>query len=202
MSLLGLYGPFAVGKTTFIQRHMDDFADSAYGDLTVVLGDLKQEYWLNNDHWILREDKPKWKGTREDKTPWIDHMIGDKSRLWIVESARYFGGLQDVFIQSYERHSGGLRFVVPITEPDAMKQFLIERCEKRNKEFRKEYWDDKRLAYESQGRYINAMEKHYIPIGVKCHVKTVTYDRREWVKIARVIREICCLSPKAWYDTN
>ena len=197
--LLGLYGVFAVGKTTFMQDRMDDFADSSYGDLTVVLGDLKQEYWLNDDHWILREHKPRWKGTREDKVLWIDHMIGDKERLWIVESARYFGGLQDQFIHSFRRHGGGLRFIVPVTEPDTTKRFLMERCEKRNKTFREEYWDDKRLIYESQGRYINAMNNHYIPEGIKVYVQAISYDRHEWVEIARLMREICCLSSKAWY---
>lgn len=198
--LLGLYGVFAVGKTTFMQEHMDDFADSSYNDLTVVLGDLRQEYWLDGDCWILRENKPRWKGTRKDKEPHIDKMIGDKNRLWIVESARYFGGLQDRFIHSFRRHGGGLRFVVPVTEPATTKRFLIERCEKRNKTFREEYWDDKRLVYESQGRYINAMNKHYIPEGVKVYVRTISYDRSEWVKVARLMREICCLSPKAWYS--
>lgn len=197
--LLGIYGPFAVGKTTFVQNNMDDFADSSRNNLTVVLGDLNEEYWLDDDDWILRNCKPRWKGTRDEKVPWIDHMIGDRKRLWIVESARYFGGLQNPFTRSYVKHQGGLRFVVPITEPDAMRQFLIERCEKRNKQFRKEYWDTKRLTYECQGRYVNAIENHYITIGVKCYIKTISYDRHEWLDVARIIREICSLSPKAWY---
>ena len=198
--ILGIYGPFAVGKTYWLKNGMDDLADSSYGNLTVVLGDLNQEYWLNDDHWVLRENKPRWKGKKEDKLPWINRMVAAEDRLWIVESARYFGGMQDQFIQSFERYGGGLRFIIPVVEPDTMRQFLIERCKKRNKKFREGYWDDKRLMYESQGRYVNAMEKHYVPIGVKCYVKMVSYDRSEWVGIGRLAREICSLSPKAWYN--
>ena len=201
--LLGIYGVFAVGKSTFFQKHMDELADVVVPELTVVLADYKQEFWLNKakDCWDLRQHKPRWKGSREDKLPWIEPMIADHERVWIVESARYFGGLQDHLVDCYRIHRGGLRFIVPITEPDTARKFLVDRCKRRNKVFREEYWTSDRLIYESNGRYVNVTEHTYIPAGVKCLVRNVSYDRHEWVGIGREIEQILSLSERSWYKS-
>lgn len=204
--LLGLYGVFAVGKTTFMKDNMDDFADSINDnlELTVVLADLQSEYHYNKsmDEWILTDKFERWKGKRGEKLSWIEPMISDRNRLWIVESARYFGGLHQEFISAFERYGGGLRYIIPITDELSARQFLVDRCEKRNKKFRADYWTKKRLSYEARDRYLNVAKKHYMPAGVKCFIQPIFYEREEWVTVARMMREIIQLSPEAWYDIS
>lgn len=199
--LLGVYGVFAVGKSTFFQNHMDELADVVEPEMTIVLADYKQEYWLDKrkNRWDLREHKPRWKGSREDKLPWIEPMIGDKKRLWIVESARYFGGLQDYLVACHRKHYGGLRFIITITDPETARKFLVDRCEKRNKEFQASYWDNKRLMYESYGRYVNVVNSAYNPAGVPCLIRNISEDRHEWIGIQREIEQIISLPVRSWY---
>ena len=205
--LLGLYGVFAVGKTWFIEKNMDDFADNINDnlDLTVVLADLQSEYYYDKDGdgWLLAKCFERWKGKRDEKLSWIRPMIADRKRLWIVESARYFGGLHQEFITAFRECGGGLKFIIPITDELSARQFLIDRCEKRNKKFRAEYWTKKRLTYEARDRYLNVAKKHYMPAGVKCYIQPIFYEREEWIIVARLMRELVQLSPEAWYnDTN
>lgn len=202
--LLGLYGVFAVGKTTFMKDSMDDLADSINDnlDLTVVLADLQSEYHYNKitDEWVLTKCFERWKGKRDEKLDWIEPMIADRHRLWIVESARYFGGLHLEFIDAVNMNDGGLKFIIPVTDELSARQFLIDRCEKRNKKFRADYWTKKRLTYEARDRYLNVAKKHYMPAGIKCFIQPIFYEREEWVTVARMMREIVQLSPGAWYN--
>jgi hypothetical protein len=183
---------------------MNDFADSINDnlDLTVVLADLQSEYYYdkNSDRWIVAKCFERWKGKRDEKLDWIELMIADRHRLWIVESARYFGGLHHEFIGAFKKHYGGLRFIIPVTDEWSARQFLIDRCEKRNKKFRADYWTKKRLTYEARDRYLNVAKKHYMPSGVKCFIQPIFYEREEWIVVARLMREILQLSSEAWYE--
>jgi hypothetical protein len=201
--LLALYGPFAIGKSTFLDTHMDYFADNLpeWLNLSVVLADYADEYRYMkiSDTWQVVHDKPRWKGKKEDKLPYIADMVRDRKRLWIVESARYFGGLQDIFIEYHNKFCGGVKFMVFRTDLNTARKFMIERCEFRNKTFNEEYWTPQRLAYESMGRYINVVNNSYTPAGVKCDVMPVSYDRREWDMVKGKIRAILQWDDTWWY---
>ena len=118
-------------------------------------------------------------------------------------TARYFGGLHHEFMAAYDNCGGGLRFIIPITDELSARQFLVDRCEKRNKKFRADYWTKKRLTYEARDRYLNVAKKHYMPAGIECFIQPIFYEREEWVIVTSVMKEIVQLSSEAWYnDTN
>lgn len=199
--LLGVYGMFAVGKTTFLDNFKDDLADRAKKPLTIVLADISTEYWLRHDKWRKRRDKPIYKGSREDKVDHMEFMVADTSRIWIVESARYFGGCQDLLVDCFKKYHGGLAFIIITSYPETAQKFLMERCEKRNKEYRADYWTKDRLIYESEGRYMNVVNNAYRPAGVPVYTFKMDYLRREWDAIGETMLDIVS-HPDRWYNEN
>ena len=203
--LIGLYGMFATGKTTFLDNFKDEIADAMMPtarSLVIVMADLADEYWMNRsmNMWNVVHNKPRYKGSQQDKIAHIDDMIRNPGILWIVESARYFGGLQSYFIDCYKAHHGGLKFIIPVCSPDTARKFLMKRCEKRNKVFRAEYWTDKRLEYESTSRYTNVVNNHYKPAGVPCYIRNIDYERTAWEDIGKLMLKLSM--SKIWYGGN
>jgi hypothetical protein len=202
--LIGIYGMFAVGKTTFLMDAKEDLPGIVNNDLTVVFADLGDEYHYEptDDEWIIYGDSIRWKGKRDEKLPHIESMIEDRDMLWIVESARYFGGLQDEIIRCVRKHGGGAAFIVPVSDEPTARQFLIDRCNKRNKEFRADYWTERRLNYEAYHRYVNVVNKHYLPAGIKCYVRHISYARNEWESIRELLHGMCRMDERYWYGDN
>jgi hypothetical protein len=195
---------FATGKTTFLNNFKDDIADvSPHENTIVVLADLAMEYWFDPDEniWVSKYNKPIYKGSREDKLPHIEEMIGDDSALWILESARYFGGLHEYFVSLHRRYKGGLKFIVPVCRPDTGLKFLKDRCELRNKTFRADYWTPDRLAYECMDRYLNPMKNLYEPVRVEYQTRLVGYRRKEWGEIGKLMLSWAAKPASEWYST-
>lgn len=204
--LLALYGPHAVGKTTFLDLNKDVFADVVPEgrELSVVLADLADEYRLDKeeDDWVVIHDKPRWKGKRAEKEDHMRAMIEDRKRLWIVESARYFGGMQDLIIDAHRRCFGGVKFIVFRCAADTARKFMIERCELRGKQYNNKYWTPQKLEYESSGRYVNAVINHYRPARVECFILPVSYDRSEWDMVKGKVKNLIRLKEDWWYGKN
>jgi hypothetical protein len=200
--LLGLFGMYATGKTTFLNNFKDDLIDASVHNLVVVLADIATEYWYEptDDVWIARYVKPIYKGTQQEKLPHIDEMVGDRDMLWILESARYFAGLHETCVESAIKHRGGLRFIIPVTTPEVGKRFLMERAKKRNKHFRDDYWTKGKLEYECMYRYINAMKNIHEPVGIWYETFMVDYKRTVWAKIGNVMLEQVALPVDEWYS--
>lgn len=202
--LIGVYGVFAVGKTTFFKDNMDDLADMVVdgrSNLVVVLADLADEYHFDkvNNEWYINHHKPIYKGKRDEKMNHLEAMISDRKTVWIVESARYFSGIHEDVCFYKEQAGGGVRFIMPYCSPATAKQFLIDRCDKCNKTFRAEYWDDKRLAYECKDRYVNMVGRYYQPAGIRCHTFEVSYSRKEWAGVLPILRKWVATEEEGWY---
>jgi hypothetical protein len=200
--LLGIYGMFALGKTYFTRNTMDEWPELLRGPgLTVVIADQAEEYHYepSDDVWIaVKDTKGLWNGKKEQKIPHIAEMIEDRDTLWIVESARYFGGLHPEFIDSFRRNKGGLRFIIPWTSEAAGRKFLIERCAKHNKTFREDYWVHDRLEYEVKKRYTNVMAK-YKAAGVRCMDFEIDYARTYWSKVNAIMKIWVAKTEADWY---
>jgi hypothetical protein len=180
--LIGIIGPFGVGKTTFLKNSMDWLSDHCRYNLTVVLADLESEYHYNvNDNcWDLTKNFKRWKGHREEKMaePWLEDMIWDSTRLWIVESARYFKGLQPNIIEAHKKWGGGVRFIVAHAKGGTLMQFLRERTASHNK-VPSDYWTPETCLRESN-EHVNSANNRYIPAGIPCVLQQITEHRVEW----------------------
>jgi hypothetical protein len=200
--LIGIMGPHAVGKTQFLKNNMDWLADNCkYDALVVVLADLESEYHYNAavDAWYLTKNFLRWKGHKEEKLaePWLHNMIVDKTTLWIVESGRYFKGMQPTITDSYYHCGGGVRFIVPYSRGVTMVQFLKERCAKHNKEL-SEYWTPDNCDKESR-EFTNMIAKCYIPIGVPSYQVMVNENRVEWEIVKGILYSWIIEPIEKWY---
>lgn len=207
--ILGMYGPHAVGKTTFLRGVMDEVVEAInhkskgthFPEPVIVLADNNEEYHYNrkNDCWVLSNNKPRWKGKKHEKVPYLHGMVSNKDKLWIIESARYFGGLQHDLLEAYDVCGGGLQFYVPLTDFDTFHKFMQDRCAKANKVFRSDYWTMEKLIYESSGRYINMMNNNYKPAGVKVYTHAIDYERKAWNDIRTVLLSLARKELDWWY---
>lgn len=201
--LIALAGMHALGKTYFLDHIMDSWT-LIQPDLTIVMADLATEYSYNPKYnaWDVTRIVERYKRTKAQKASHLDFMIQDHSRYWVVESARYFAGMDDIILSSYKAAGGGIRFVVVTCPPDVGKLFLQERCAKINKKFNETYWDLKRLDYECRGRYVNLLENHYNPAEVLSRVIPIDYERENWKLVNKLIQAWLKSPAEEWYNVH
>lgn len=178
--MIGIYGPHAVGKTTFLHNYLDAFGDAARKPLHVVCADNPIEWELAGDTW-LEQRRHAWKEDRPAKLPLMRTAILD-SGVWVVESARFFSGFGPELI-SFVKEGGALKFIIPVVHPNLMRQFIQERCIKNSQTFNAPYWDEARLRYESHDRYMNFVNKHMRPAGIECVAFEIDGTRAAWASI-------------------
>lgn len=189
--IVGIYGPHAVGKTTFLHEYLDALGDATRKPLRVVCADNPVEWHLSDDCMDWYEyRRHAWKEDRPAKLPLMRAGILD-SAVWIVESARFFSGYGPELL-GFVREGGGLKFIIPITHPNILRQFIQERCIKNGQTFNAPYWDEARLRYECSDRYINFVNKHMRPAGIECVVYEIDSTRTAWASIFNQIAEWLC----------
>jgi len=188
---IGIVGPYSTGKTTATDAILEfDLRSVADGRVTVVNCDNCRERWVENG--VIVQDKVKaWQdkvavkhaeivecATDPDlyiaETAWTDHISG------VGKFADEFAGYTDIGFHI-------MNFFVLTVQPATFKKFIQERCEKRNKPFRDDYWDDKRLLYEGTGRPLNAAKKYLTPWGVRWQHVEIDYKRTVWDGILSII---------------
>jgi len=144
-------GPNCSGKTTTVARVLERFNPGQ--DSIVSIG-------ADNDSMFKGE-------ATEQEAALVDLWKHDVQVL-IIEGTRINTPLMRVakrFPQDRQLH-----VLMTTQTPPVMRQHLIDRCAKRNKVFRAEYWTDQKLSYEGQKRYPNSFAKN----GVR--YKTYTID--------------------------
>lgn len=139
--ILALIGPHAIGKTTAIKRW-----STRYPLLKVAACDNCKAF---SEGW--EERQPDWGGSSDAKIA-IATRLAEDTRLWICEG-------------NTARNMPWLK-VVPCVAifhvycaPKKFGELMKARCEKRGKEFRRDYWTDQKLWYESSQRFENAQMK-------------------------------------------
>lgn len=197
--LLGVYGFTALGKTYFLEQNLDKLADVAAFPITVVIADNAQEYHLEDDEWVLESgNKPRWGGRREQKLQWPpQELIADRSRIWIVDSSRYFGGMGPELSQGAVHNNGGMRMVLPTTTPELARQFLQERKALQGKVLT-DYWAPDKFEYEVI-RASNFWRNWLEPVGVPAFKFEVDEQRSAWVTQAWPVFEDW-LGDRNWYN--
>ena len=154
--LLGVIGPHATGKSTY-HRHLAGLYQSG-----AILPRFALKIILADNGFILHkdgEDKVKWtKGLRAEKEPYIENMVADDTTVYILESARFFGGLMPYVKELFDTYNGGARFVLASVTYERMIENMRGRCDKTGKEFKEEFWAD-RAQYENRDRYLNQLMK-------------------------------------------
>jgi hypothetical protein len=201
--LIALVGPNAVGKTYFVRHAMDALADATPYDFHVVHADNTSDYHLHGNEWLLTKNKSMWQGSKATKVDQMLHMIQNKDEMWLVESARYIIGMNDIIIPEYYRHGGGFRLMIVSCTATVLKKFLIDRNNNNNNSnhiFNEAYWTDKQLLYDCV-RNDNMFANHYRPAGVLGRSVLVSYSRAEFDGITLPIMEKWVADPVGnWYS--
>lgn len=144
MSLICLFGPHAIGKTTAARRWVDRYKPR----LKAALADAQLVY-DGEAEVRVRE----WKGTLEEKHRLIGESRADPSSVILIESCSSYG-------HQIARGLGPADRVIHVYCPPALlRENLRRRCEASGKTFNLSYWDDKRCGYEAFQRMDNCLRR-------------------------------------------
>ena len=193
MSYIGIVGPYGVGKTTItdsiLQFDLTAVQDSC---VTVVNCDNNRERWLSSEGLATAVNK-QWQASVAEKHAAIAECV-ESGHLFICETAwtDHISGMAKLPTALLPNV---VDFIVVTVAPDIFRTFLQERCQKRNKEFRADYWDDKRLVYEGTKRPLNAAIRYLTATGIRWQHYEMDYERTVWDEIlVRLYDDI-----KLWY---
>lgn len=154
--LFGVIGPHATGKSTY-HRYLAGLYQSG-----AILPRFPLQIILADNGIVLDsagEHKLKWtKALRAEKEPYIESMLADDTTVYILESARFFGGLMPYVHEKYLKYGGGARFILASVSYARMVDNIRNRCTKAGKTFKEEFWAD-RASYENRDRYHNQLTK-------------------------------------------
>lgn len=201
--LLAVWGPHAIGKTVWLLDAMDKLPDIVLHDnLVVVTADNCMEYHYNrsDDVWGVLKNKERWGGVKAQKVPYIDGMVADRNTLWVVEGGRYFNGLRTHIVPAFEKHGGGVEFIISLYDGSVGRQFIIDRCKKVGKKFNP-YWTEEKCASESQGK-LNACNKWYMPAGIPCMTFTIDSERIMWGNVTSHLLSAARRPSLEWYGID
>ena len=209
MAYIGIVGPYAIGKTTAINCLVDwlkiEQRKLRHAVVCVNCDNNREREWfsgeLEDTAW---KSHVRWKGTADEKSEELDYCFGDETGLWVCETnrtdhIRLTGGLMDFDGNRLHKRGRGGEFIVLTCGPDALRQFLIDRCVRANKQFRADYWDHKRLVYECHDRYINAARRYLDPIKFPYKVYNVDPERRMWDEIMSHLIDSVQRPIESWY---
>jgi len=198
--LLGITGPHAVGKTTFMQRLQQRIkklpTNPALQRVVLVMTDNAIE-WSTTKSGVHNED---WKRTQEHKQPLLENAIADDGHLYIVETARAFGGMYPVIVRAFQDCHGGARFIIPVTSGVNLGWFMRQRNMINGTDFNTAYWDTHRLNYEAYGRYVNQAHKWFDPVGLIWAEFNLDRQRTLWHEIENTVWRLISMPPKDWYS--
>lgn len=196
--MLFIYGPSAIGKTTFLKSVQHSLVPPIGSKLVVVYADHCVEH---HGDVIIKESK-KWGGKRVEKEPMrhLDNMIGDDRTMWVVECMRYLNGLWPELIEAHQRNGGGLRIIVPHYTGEVGRYFRQQRCDKLGKKM-SEYWMVKNCAGESEYRK-NSCIKHLVPVGIPVKCYKIDKKRTNWHTLGIGLKWWLSESIEEWYNDN
>lgn len=175
MSYIGIVGPYSTGKTTATDAILEfDLSAVTSGCVTVVNCDNCRERWVDGDK-VVTNKNLSWQAAVAVKHATIEAVALNTDILTICETA-----WTDHITGAAKVPSGVIAFYVLTVKPDVMRQFIQERCALRGKEFRVDYWDDKRLLYEGSNRPLNAAARYLTPAGINWYNYQIGSTRIVW----------------------
>lgn len=194
--LIGVWGPSALGKTYWLTSCMDELA-RLNNDIVVVLADNSLENHYKAGAWEKVRNNERWKRTKEEKLSWPPADLMADKRVWIIESHRYFGGIQPEFVAGWRANRGrGLYMLNVWAQPDLMRDMLERRCIANGKEFNSGYWIPERCKYENL-RALNSAERWMKPAGVPYENFEIDQERKVWGYVTQYVAELIQY-PEGW----
>lgn len=137
------------GKTTSVEQALDPWrCIGCPVDLDIRIESIRAD----NDN--------RFKGTAVQQEEALTALWLSPTPVIVVEGTRINKPMIDVS----KKYPGERKFTVIMTiqKPDIMKAHLIARCEKKDKDFRADFWTRQKLEYEGMKRYANAFRKRGI----------------------------------------
>lgn len=154
-------GPNCSGKTTTVARVLARFKPGE--DSIVSIG-------ADNDS--------MFKGSAEEQEAALVELWKHDMQVLIIEGTRINTPLMRVAkAHPTERQ---LHVLMTTQTPEVMRQHLIDRCAKRGKTFRAEYWVTQKLAYEGQKRYPNSFLRN----GIKYQTYSIDLPYQKCLEMA------------------
>jgi len=196
--LILLYGPFACGKTYFTDNSLLPHLKNTNLPVTVVNADhTREKYWENGELVEVREKR--WNSKIENKTAMWHRCMDDTSRYYVVESGRPDG---EIHCAPYFKKIGGGLYVVYLScFWRSMKDWLVQRCEDRGKEFNKEYWNRDTLTDHDIVRFQRQITNNLIPNNVPHRIFMLGKDREGYDAVEQFLFYLFNVPPYVWYNS-
>lgn len=162
MPIIGMIGANAVGKTTAVRRWCQ-----RYTRLVGVCCDSQIQIMDG------RESPSKgWQGTDAARQALI-RKYQAMDRVVVLEGAAGYGC-------RIIREAKPVHTLIIVTNEDSMKAFLRDRCGRRGKEFRADYWTPKKLQYEGNHRCMNFARKELFHLDYT--VVEINDQEKDWAE--------------------
>lgn len=151
--IVALLGPHAVGKSTALQRWVERYGHIG---LKGIHCDNNRLIEGNAEHQgvVVETTQKGWSGTGDDKVR-LARECHKSPNVYVLEgnTARSIPWLKVVPVKQ----------IIHVTAtPQRFGELMKERCEKKNKPYRSDYWNHNKLLYESHGRLRNALHANAI----------------------------------------
>jgi len=201
MALLGIYGPHAVGKTSAVDRLLGKLEETDL-PVTCVRADSGLEFkWVGG---ALEKDSSRreeyWRGKRARKDALLDELMADDTRLYVVESARFFSGLQSHIAYLHSIYGGAEFIILTISDVNAFDQFLRDRAANSVRAtYNADFWMHNKLRGEGYNKYANYLPPVFSNCGLPYHMYDVGSDRNVWYAIDNLIWELVNKPLGDWY---
>lgn len=189
--LVCVWGHSAVGKSHWLESIMDELP-SIQSNLVVVMCDYPREYYYrpNTDDWYLVTNgiREKWKGTKAEKIN-PAQFIHDKT-TWVVESSRYFNGLQAQMVEAFrENGCQGLHVIIPWAQSETHSEFIRQRCLLKNKPM-SQWWQNLDNCQHEANNRLNSIPKWFQPNGVPATSFEIDLDRKNWNLVTQHLKDV------------
>lgn len=192
--IIGVWGHSALGKTTWLHSIKDQLL-GINENIVVVFADNSVEYHsFLGEHWIQVKKGKRWQGTKEQKLYFpLDEFMFSKN-IWIVESMRWFNGIQGHLVEARNRYKvatgkEGLYMIIPWAEPETHREFIHQRCLKVGKPM-SDYW----LSLDNcaaEARYrLNSIDKFWTPAGIPSVQFQIEADRTGWRHVTNLLKTL------------
>lgn len=191
MSLIAIWGHSATGKSYWLESIRDELP-SIQSNPVVVLCDYPREYHYrpDTDDWLFVSNSTRWKGAKPEKLQWpvMDIIVDDK--VWVIESSRYFNGMQQYLVQAFQANGcRGLSMIFPWAQPEVHREFIRQRCLSKNKPM-SQWWENLDNCKHEANNRLNSIAKWFVPAGVPCKSFEIDYERRNWNCVTTYLKEI------------
>lgn len=190
MSIIGIWGHSALGKTTWL--HSIEHEPPVFApDNVLVFADNSLEYHMfMGEHWMPIKKGKRWQGTKDEKLRFpLDEFFASR-KVWIIESMRWFNGLQGELVAAYRRNGNtGLHMIIPWAQPQVHREFIRQRCVKVGKPM-SPYWENEANCWNEARYRLNSIEKFWKPNGIPSVQYSIDPERNNWYYVTLYLKEL------------